>query len=427
MNSCSSAYTLFLGLFFIALSAESQSVWKQIEPDSLTEDHSITAIRFYPDGSGYAAIRYYPSSSIIPPPVIYYTEDRGDHWEIRGTANEQSNIYSIDILSDSTCFLGGQDGINYRSTDSCQTYTSLFGGFGFSNDAKDTYFFNDSIGIASASYSVWKTYNGGGDWSLKLWTSLLSGKIHKSIDNVFYLYNKGLYVSHDFGESWAFVNNTPRAFTSAHIFEDGMIVAAYNGQSLFESMDNGVHWVERPLDVPGLHNLDALHFYTPLQGIGAGHTSDNRIVVLHTNDRGYTWETLYIDTLYHSYPTNLLKMQVLEDGTIYILDFFFPYILRGENYGVSSASTPTLPTLRLQALPNPVSDRGMLHWEVPLVGAQIQIINAMGAVVREYTGISGRQLEWSAASLPPGIYWARLSAEGQLRATLPLTVIHGGR
>ena len=85
-------------------------------------------------------------------------------------------------------------------------------------------------------------------------------------------------------------------------------------------------------------------------------------------------------------------------------------------------NSPALPSLSLQSLPNPVSGRALLYWEQPLQDAQVEIINALGAVVRNFSGLQGQQLEWSSAGLPPGMYWARLSSQGQLRATLPIAV-----
>ncbi len=414
----------------VSFEATAQAVWKRIEPEGLVINQDLTAMRFYPDGSGYVVMEDYRWDVFdrIREPIVYYTQDRGDSWIIRGIVPVENSVFTIDQLHDSVCFLGGQDGLNFRSTDSCQTFQAYYSSFGFLNDAQDTYFFNHDTGIAASYFCVWKTYNGGVSWIYKHCApSIGRSQLFITEDSSIYLFGKSTFLSQNQGEHWSLVGTNPGGFSSGHLFEDGLMLFSYEAPSLMESRDYGVTWTRRDLDIPGLHSLDALHFYSSVHGIGAGHTTDSNVIVLHTSDRGYTWQAIFLDTSLSLSPNFQIKMQVMEDGTVYLFNFNYPYLLRGENYGITSVNSPALPSMILQSLPNPVSGRALLYWEQPLQDAEVEIINALGAVVRNFSGLQGQQLEWSAEALPPGMYWARLSSQGQIRATLPIAVAGTGR
>lgn len=182
----------------------------------------------------------------------------------------------------------------------------------------DVWFANPNIGWAvSGRGEIWKTNNGGGNWtrqfrkdslyfrcvtfadSLRGW----AGNVGTEDINLFSRDTNIIYRTTDGGDSWFVGDNftplKPRGICGIQAVTDSIIygVGRVRGPARFiRSFDGGNTWQVRDMSGFATGLMD-LYFWNADSGIAVGHvgplneTSNGR--VLFTSDRGTTWEIRY--------------------------------------------------------------------------------------------------------------------------------------
>ena len=183
----------------------------EIQPSPTTSD--IYSVYFINSNEGWAAGGDYGSfPSYIKHRVILHTTNGGNSWVLQYSQSNKSILKSICFINANKGFATGESGVLMRTTDAGLNWSegSIAGG-----DYRDIFFVNETIGFAAGS-SVYKTTDGGNNWSL------VQTGANAGFDGIYFpdesngwvvgvengSNNGVIYHSSDGGESWL-LQNTP--------------------------------------------------------------------------------------------------------------------------------------------------------------------------------------------------------------------------
>jgi photosystem II stability/assembly factor-like uncharacterized protein len=223
---------------------------------------------------------------------IHYTRDGGKTWKNANSGYTAMRFMDIFILSPSTIFMSGNDGIIIRSIDSGATWQTM--NSGTNAQLWGLYFLDATVGLAVGSNgTIIRTHNGGMDWE-----SIPSG-----ISNLFYdvYFTKAgigfasgsnvLFKSIDRGLSWHPVDYFPFEAPADWIRCIQMVnetigYACADIGRIYKTTDGGDHW-ER-LNSITQEALFDLEFVDENTGMICGFDGS----ILYTNDGGLNWTSL---------------------------------------------------------------------------------------------------------------------------------------
>lgn len=250
--------------------------------------------------------------------VIQKTENGGWNWNQQPRPGGNSYFYACHIFDHSTIYLAGEDwyqsnprGAFFLTTNGGDSWTKITQ-FGVGTWLSDLHFFNKDTGyVVAYDKKVYKTSNGGYDWSLMFTANVSLKSIDFSDSNNGIIRggiipNWAVYTTSDAGQTWPQVNKPDDYIIDIEFYNHDLLLAAGIGYSVYKSTDQGTNWT----------NLLRL-------GLGTG-SRFNTISVLDTNtflvagsvgaiyktdDGGINWQSLTNGT-----KKNLIAVDMLNSG-----------------------------------------------------------------------------------------------------------------
>lgn len=229
--------------------------------------------------------------------IMYITENNGNSWSqilsgIKSYVYSGDDIYSLFCLNENMSWAvghrrggGGGGSIILKTTDGGKIWKTQLYTSGSSKPIRSIYFIDEDFGWALGDNGIWRTTNGGANWT----KGSLNGKslffINKDIGwlvkETFNIYSEAIFKTTDGGVTW-----TPQTTQSGiDIFfldhNSGWVVGKNGGIS--KSTDGGESWISK---TSGTNNdLNSIRFYDSDLGICVG----NEGTVLLTTDGGESW------------------------------------------------------------------------------------------------------------------------------------------
>jgi photosystem II stability/assembly factor-like uncharacterized protein len=212
---------------------------------------------------------------------IYSTTDNGNTWENINFGLPAK--YSKVIFRGNTGWILGkiQSAENplIKTTDGGTTWETLS-----SNRFEDIFFLNKDLGFATDGLWIYKTINGGIDWTVKyssFWGGGQSG-IYFINDSTGFAYGSGSIWTSDGGETWKEVQTS--GMSAFFIDNSNGWIAGY--MSMAKTTDGGVTWNKINLPIQDyMFWITSIYFKNINEGFVC--TSDNE--VFKTTDSGITW------------------------------------------------------------------------------------------------------------------------------------------
>jgi photosystem II stability/assembly factor-like uncharacterized protein len=228
---------------------------------------------------------------------VFISTDNGSIWNLSSTFQGGGINVGIDSQNHVFFTYGNQ---MYRSLDLGESWTQIYnqGDNRFYIDLDDNIYKADWNGYVSISR------DGGDTWERKRIT-LTNSSVQPVAGNngimLAFIYDKGLYISEDYGNNWFNVDSYPicTRITDISITSSNRVFAGVdqNNSGLFFSDDNGENWTAINNNL--LRNVYAVHV-TPEDIIFA---SGNDTKVLKSTDNGLSWfgSANGINNNYHIY------------------------------------------------------------------------------------------------------------------------------
>jgi len=242
-----------------------------------TQQFSTTArlMGFATNQNGYGVAVGYDGSDA----KMYHTLN-GNTWNYSSTKNGVK-FWDVQQISDSYSYIIGNrslNGVLYFSSDFGTTCTEIttFPGSGYTPE--DLHFIDQNNGYICGQWAngkIWKTIDGGLNWTSKTTTSS-----NEDFQNLYAIYS---------------INATTAIATGAY-------------QSIYKTIDGGTNWTK--IQQTGLvEGFKSITFFDETHGYIAG----NNGTVTYTSDAGNTWTVLNLET-----SDNLYKIQFLSESIGYI-------------------------------------------------------------------------------------------------------------
>jgi photosystem II stability/assembly factor-like uncharacterized protein len=239
---------------------------------------------------------------------LYKTTDLGNEWLFCGL---YGYIKSINFLTEQIGFLTRGNQI-FKTEDGGNNWYCIYNlTIGDSNWISDICFFNDSIGLFVGGFYddgfpdpnvvIYKTYNGGIDWSQKQMSlgavisiSNQNNYVYTPIGIDDYMFGS-IYQSDDYGENWyvSYNSGNPPIY-SISLLNDLAIAVGYGGKILKQEINN-TFWDEIGLYLS--FRLVDIQFVN--SEIGYLSTYDDYIY--KSQDGGNTWEYVNSNTLINKF------------------------------------------------------------------------------------------------------------------------------
>ncbi len=206
--------------------------------------------------------------------------------------NGRIEYKDIFFLNDSSGYIGGDEGLVYKTTDNGETWKPLqYVPSLISSNPVRRLFFLDSITGFAASDLLYKTLDGGQNW-MKMTTP--GEALQFNAMTIFFFNNaEGLvqdgafiYKTSDGGTTWNMVLRSTTFFRNFCVTPDGRCFAVGSGGSIFRSGDKGNTWTK--VDLHTNEYLVSAYFYN--DQIGFIGTSDSTL--FKTTNGGNTWERI---------------------------------------------------------------------------------------------------------------------------------------
>ena len=270
-------------LAFLGCSKDDDKRLTQWESLTIPTNQTIIDIDFYNDNFGIA---------VVPIGNLLRTTDGGNSWKEISIVTDE-NFMSCYALSNEQIFVGrnrffksndGGDNFKELGQDQIDYSSSIFG----------IYFYNSQIGVVLKGSSLYKTTDGGQNWTVKYpyfgssslmevleQTIYLAGGI--TFDNVAY---GEMHKSIDGGDTWQKIN-LPTEIRNSQITAINFLTSDIGYISTFENkifktIDGGNRWKKiSKLTFGIVSDMD-------FENVNSGYlTSNNKIY--RTNDGGVTW------------------------------------------------------------------------------------------------------------------------------------------
>lgn len=337
---------------------------------------------------------------------IIKTTDSGNNWSLM--ENDLENVFftSSHFMNADTIVATSYRGI-YLSTD---------GGLSWSNSnnflTKDLVFLYDRSGFAVGENKLYRTQNGGKDWTLDeefAFGENVSEILFVDRQSGYILGSHELFKTNNGGESWTKINmnNTELLNSFDFISKDtGFVVD--DERFLYQTCDGGNSWNKFDLGIYGNYSIK----FRGDTGIIVGDYA-----ILKTEDLGKTW--MKIPNITHN---TLHSVELLQNGVAFAVGRGFT-ILRTDNYGgtgqpIEVSIVSTLTELekddQISIFPNPAKDEVVIQFGLSEQSIDhIRVINLEGKTIKhleinkKFT--SGQNIILNLAGEPAGIYLCIIS------------------
>lgn len=328
--------------------------------------------------------------------VLLKTTDGGDTWNM--FAFSPLDIIVLSFVSSDTGYIcvgdpsSGEDQSSaiYRTVDGGLSFDSLF--LAGNHNPSHVHFIDGLIGFYSCFDGVFKTIDGGQNWSQVAEESI--GLIYFPTNEIGYGVNpnRQLVKSSNAGENWAVMGNLQNGeFYSDLTFpsaDTGFTCSSYYG-AYGSTTDGG--------QTLSVGSLDAHSMHFPSNNMGYYLRYDELVdstILGYTLDVGQTWITLLIEsgkTNHVRFANNTTGWVVGDYGTILKIDDFTVQV--SEYFAVSE----------MMVYPNPTSDYLYVEIEKKFKLKGLKLFNTKGELVKE-----GSSESMSIAKLPAGMYLLRI-------------------
>lgn len=358
--------------------------------------------------------------------VYQQTYDGGTTWdtsEVEFDANWSTcnlspyayHLTSIHFPSDTIGYIGGEDGILFKTFDSgiswrCMGCTNCW------DDLKDVYFFNNDTGVAASVYFIQRTTDGGVTWSnISLYFDV--ERFASVDDSTLIVVGQRIRRSTDHGLTWLpTVSDTTTAFHDVSMGSNlNGIAVSWSGR-VTRTTDGGVNW-STPVQIATtrISNVemrnDTFGFITLGDNWQANPNSQEVGYVMHTTDGGITW--IQLDTIGTKTMTDL---SFPHDSVLYSCGWL-GNIMKTEhpvrpNSGVGTEEPDFYTNFIL--FPNPAQD--FLHVFIPgqvsTTAANFLINDVSGRVLVPQHQLTLAPYQIDISNLPSGVYFLHCTVNG---------------
>ncbi len=214
---------VFLSLSVVGVFAQVQGNWSLTGPSKFPEDISgqingmgrISQIKFHPTNPN----KVYAVSATGG---FWISDNTGTTWSSTGTDNLPEHSFAsvcVDYMNDSVLYLGGGDANYYgRSMYACWKSTDGGNIWNPSNTGMGNRLVIEmlmspvdrNVIIAATDDGIFKTYDGGANWSEKLSTGDFTDMVYKPVAGTSIVYavsHSEIFRSEDLGETWNILSN----------------------------------------------------------------------------------------------------------------------------------------------------------------------------------------------------------------------------
>lgn len=241
---------------------------------------------------------------------IFISRDAGQNWSSLPFRPEHQ-IRHLDIVDDSTYFLGSNNSILYRTTDGGTTWTSLNCN---ATIASMEFISADTGWVGLGQYEILYTTDGGVSWKKQAEVNVSPSNtrlIHFTKNRIGFAFREHstLLRTEDYGSNWTGTRFDANVLGIQFINDtDGFVSCDYG--KVYKTTDAGITWTSIS-PVPnffGYYELGAIYFLNSQIGFVAG----NKGRLLKTIDGGKTWQ-------FFSSPYDYLSdLAVPSENTLYI-------------------------------------------------------------------------------------------------------------
>jgi photosystem II stability/assembly factor-like uncharacterized protein len=367
-------------------------------------------------------------------------------WEL---INHVSPILNdVQCITENTVVVVGGQGLIMKSTDGGQNWNSQ--SLGNSHYLKKVQFNNESVGyilgLEGVGTNIFKTIDGGENWSLILSSQLPDITDISSVNQqiIYVTFEDGsLKKSIDGGTNFQSVNSDSLLLNIQFINEN--IGYATDGETVLKTINGGINWIEKfQIDEP---TLDTAIFYFTNESVGFVKWQND---LYRTTDGGDTFT--YLDTLTSltlrlfaptenivwgmsvevpfNDPILTMRGEVMSDGSFEkvlgwpqfrSIHFINPTLgygvnLGGEIYknttGLLHLNTPK-DWSRIKVFPNPVTDFLNISTEKDFISNEITILNSLGSVVFVKKFANQKEIKVDVKSFPKGVYIIEMEVDSK--------------
>ena len=286
-------YLILSIILSLNLSAIAQEInWERLNPKPIEVD--LKEIVEVPSSDRFIAIGENA--------VLMYSDDFGESWVITyqpAEINFSSNIISINCINENEIVALSNYGIILKSFDAGLSWSQMDSGF--RNSLRDIYFLDDTIGFITKIDTIFRTIDGGLNWTARHFNSPPSGyypdNLHFINDSIGFtgtlLSGKYVFKTIDKGETWDSLEidiGDSNLYPFNIVFTDlntAILTAEGDYYCIFKTTDGGYNWNQ--VYNHYWHNPRSIFFVDSLNGyaLGPSITYDN--MILRTTDGGDTW------------------------------------------------------------------------------------------------------------------------------------------
>ncbi len=229
---------------------------------------------------------------------ILITYDGGVTWKA-STATFGFTMNSIHFFNARTGYMGGDDGVMYKTIDSGKTWQAVtnLNAYGDVNDITSMYFFSEDSGFVVGGVGrIQKTTDGGKTWSEYATTyHNFTGMSFGNDSTGYACTSDQVYKTIDQGKTWQLLDLTSGfphgnygGFQKVHFIDadTGFVTSKF---VIHRTFDGGKTWDEVSPNIHGFDNVYDLQFINKLTGYMATIYSGAQATILKTKDGGLTW------------------------------------------------------------------------------------------------------------------------------------------
>ncbi len=223
---------------------------------------------------------------------IYRTEDGGETFEL--IEDLPTSLTQLEIASESLIFIVGSGGVLARSNNKGTSWEIVRDGIGSRLDG--IAFIDQDLGWGTYDTDVYKTTNGGGNWTLESLPNSANSKKLFAINNTVYAISnsgsKNVWKWTRQSGNWtklSIPNNISIAPRSVHFSSDTRGWLVGDNGAIVSTNDGGITW--NPQSSHVAVTLEDVFFLNDQEGWATGVAT-----LIHTLDGGATWNELSVGT-----------------------------------------------------------------------------------------------------------------------------------
>lgn len=376
--------------------------------------------------------------------TVLTTSDGGASWIPRIT-NTRSHLRNIAFFDRDTAVICGDDRTVLRTTNAGTSWTTVslpvdsinptamsavaFGpsGLGWLGGWSDTLVVNGSRQSILHRGLIWKTTNGGSNWSRLSADTLGQVSSIKILSDssalVMSSWARGfsggkLFLTLDSGKSWTLAIPSWYPIHSISFGSPTKGIVVGDGGNVLWSTNGGVTWRVGPngtTTTATKQNLLGVSLVDSLNGFAVG----EKMTIIRTRDGGKTWssELTGWDLNFNAVWTiDTLRQIVVGDGGTILANYY-----AGPATAVQrNLQSETVPRFFLaQNFPNPFNPTTAISFQLPAVSrVELKVFDLLGrevaVLVNGVMNGGPHQVRWDASRFPSGIYYYRLRIGNEL-------------